>query len=85
MFQNDLDQIHRCFEDVVNSETEVLGPSPAIYRYHKETEKWVVTLIGPKLFDMRNEIKEGLCCLKGENILDKNIIVQVEIDPLDIV
>ena len=85
LFQNDLDQIHRCFEDVVNSETEVLGPSPAIYRYHKETEKWVVTLIGPKLFDMRNEIKEGLCCLKGENILDKNIIVQVEIDPLDIV
>lgn len=83
-FRSDLEQIYNIFA-TDQGPIEVLGPSPAIYRYHKETEKWILTLMGEKLFDVRHKIKEGLYRLKVEDILNKDIVVQVEIDPLDII
>ncbi|MEE0776411.1 MAG: primosomal protein N' [Bacillota bacterium] len=85
LFQHELDRIHEKLEETVSRDTLVLGPAPAVYRYRKEMEKWVVTLVNKKLSVLRNEIKEGLRRLKVENILDKNIVVQVELDPLDII
>ncbi|MEG0873899.1 MAG: hypothetical protein RSH79_01145, partial [Clostridiales bacterium] len=63
----------------------VLGPVPGVYRYQKNQEKWVLTLMGKNILIMKTKLKEGLSTLNSENIADRNIRIQTEVNPVHIV
>ena len=66
---------------VENNEIKVFGPSPGIYR-EKGREKWIITFLGKEDFPIKMLIQKGISRLKSEKLIDKNIIVQIETDPI---
>ncbi|MEG1496099.1 MAG: primosomal protein N' [Clostridiales bacterium] len=84
-FEKDLKDIKKVFQDLEDNDFTVLGPVPGVYRYQKNQEKWVLTLMGKNILIMKTKLKEGLSTLNSENIADRNIRIQTEVNPVHIV
>lgn len=79
--RTELKEINRLFLAETGETLRVFGPTPGIYR-DQGKDKWVMTLIGDDLSLLRDRIKRGISRLKSENIIDKNINIQIETEPM---
>ena len=59
----------------------VLGPSPAVYG-EKDRDKWVLTFLGDDLSSLKMLIKKGISKMESAKIIDKNISVKIETEPI---
>jgi len=85
-FQGDMDRdrlmkIKTCFCRELPDGIRVFGPTPSIYR-DKGKEKWVMTFLGDKLFLLRDVINKGISRLRSEKLIDKNLSIQIETEPI---
>ena len=76
--KEELKEIRGCFPA---EGLRVFGPAPAIYK-ERAREKWVITFLGEELFSLRETIKKGVSRLESEKIIDKNISVKIETEPV---
>ncbi len=78
----DLREIRDGFEDEEDeNDVRIFGPSPGIYR-DKGKDKWVLSFLCNKVFPIRERINKGILQLKSEKIIDKNISIQIETEPI---
>lgn len=76
-----LKQVYALMAQALNEDQQLFGPSPAVYRYKRDEERWLFTAVGPDLAALRDVVKRGLRALDGEKILKSSVYRQVEIDP----
>lgn len=75
-------KIRAVFEDNENEDgIRIFGPSPGIYR-DKGKDKWVLSFLCDKVFPIRERINKGILRLKSEKIINKNISIQIETEPI---
>lgn len=77
----DLLKIKDCFYAEKTEDIRAFGFSPSIYR-DKGKDKWVLTLLGNELFLLRETINKGISRLQREKLIDKNISIQIETEPI---
>lgn len=78
----DLPQLRKILEKTDETRSlRIFGPSPAVYR-EKDKDKWVVTLLGDNLFSLQATANAGIIQLQKEKIIDRNIKVQIETEPM---
>ncbi len=85
LFAADIENLREGFTDSLMTSVEILGPVPAVYRYQKDEERWYLTLMGESLADLRDIYQAACEKLIKDKVLDKNIKVQVEVNPVHIV
>ncbi len=84
-FEADTAKIKDTFLALSNPDFQIFGPVPAVYRYHKNEEKMVLTLMGRDLATLKNICQAGLEKLAAENKVDNNVKIQVQVNPLHII
>ncbi len=60
----------------------VYGPGPAPIHVLKDAERWLYTMSGEDLAQMRAALKAGLTAIRKEKLIGKGIHLQVEIAPM---
>ena len=76
-----LEKIKNCFSRADAGEIRLFGPSPSVYR-ERGKDKWILTFLGNKLFLLREIINKGILRLQSEKLIDKNISIQIETEPI---
>lgn len=77
----ELTEIRTCFQRESQGDQRVFGPSPSLYQ-DRGKERWLITLMGKELSSLRELAKRGISHLESEKILDKNINLQIETEPM---
>lgn len=84
-FQDDINAIKGIFNESASGKIRVLGPVPAVYRYRREEEMWILNLIGKDLSKLKYLYNIGIEKIKQEKLIDRTIKVQTEVNPIHII
>lgn len=79
--ETDIAEIKKSFSLAAKDNCIVLGPVPPMYRYEREWEKWVITLMGQDISFMKEVIKEGFQGIRRELLNVKDVKIHTEINP----